>query len=95
LSEKIIKVTSKGQLTIPSTIRREAGIGKGSYVYIKPVGELVIMKKVERLGVKEISALLGEVAKEKGLTKAVLSRDVERVRERLWKERYEKASRGP
>jgi hypothetical protein len=41
------------------------------------------MTKVGRLDVEEISALLEEVAKEKGITKAILSRVVERVRERL------------
>ena len=92
MSEQIVKVTSKGQLTIPSSIRQEAGISKGSYIYMKPVGELVVMKKVRDLSVDEMSSILEEVAKEKGITKSLLFREVERARSKLWKERYAKAT---
>lgn len=90
MSQEIVKVTSKGQLTIPVSIRGEAGLKKGSYIYMKSLGRLVIMKKVDDLGLDEISSILQEVAQGKGLTKALLAKDVERVRSELWKEKYGK-----
>lgn len=63
---------------------------KGSYIYMKSLGRLVIMKKVDDLSLDEISSILQEVAQEKGLTKALLAKDVERVRSELWKEKYGK-----
>jgi len=94
MSQEIVKVTSKGQLTIPAIIRREAGMKRGSYLYMKSLGKLVIMKRVDNLSLDEISSILEEVSQEKGLTKGLLAEDVERVRSELWKEKYAK-SKGP
>ncbi|MDG6917757.1 MAG: AbrB/MazE/SpoVT family DNA-binding domain-containing protein [Nitrososphaerota archaeon] len=93
MSEQIVKVTSKGQLTIPSSIRREAGMDRGSYIYMKPIGGLGVMKKVHDLSVDEISSVLEEVAGKKGITRSLLLGEAERARGRLWKERYGKAPR--
>ena len=94
-TEDIVKVTSKGQLTIPAGVRKELRIDEGSYVYMKTLGKLVVMRKVDDLNLDEISMILGEIAKEKGVTKAVLLKEVEKVRDRLWKERYGKAEGSP
>jgi len=90
MSQEIVKVTSKGQLTIPVAIRSQVGLKRGSYVYMKALGKLVIMKKVDELSLDEISGILQEFAEEKGLTKTLLAKDVERVRSELWKEEYGK-----
>jgi antitoxin PrlF len=91
--EEIVKVTSKGQVTIPVGLREKAGLKKGSYIYMKSLGDVVLMKKVGELGLEEISNILNRVAREKGLTKAFLAKDVERIRERQWKETYAKKAR--
>jgi len=88
--EEIVKVTSKGQVTIPASLREKAGLKKGSYIYMKSFGEIVLMRKVDELQVDEISNILGKVAREKGLTKIILNKDVERVRSELWKDKYSK-----
>lgn len=90
MGEEIVKVTSKGQLTVPASIRKEIGLKRGSYIYMKPLGKLVVMRRVDDFSLDEISGILQEVARERGLTKALLARDVERVRTELWKERYGK-----
>ncbi len=64
---------------------------EGSYLYIKSVGNLVVMKKVDDLTLDEISSLLEMVAQEKGLTRTLLSRDVERIRTETWKENLARA----
>ncbi len=90
MSEEIVKITSKGQLTVPASIRKEVGLKRGSYIYMKPLGKLVVMRRVDNLSLNEISSILQEVARERGVTKALLAKDVERVRTELWKERYGK-----
>lgn len=95
MSQEIVKVTSKGQLTIPASIRGEVGLNRGSYIYMKSLGRLVVMKKVDDLSLDEISSILQEVAREKGVTKALLAKDVERVRSELWKEKYGKGKSPP
>ena len=88
MSDEIVKVTSKGQLTIPAKIRGETGMDEGSHVYIKSLGDMVIMKKVDDLTLDEISGLLEAVAREKGVTRALLSKEVDRIRTETWKETF-------
>jgi AbrB family looped-hinge helix DNA binding protein len=90
MTQEIVKVTSKGQLTIPSKIRSTAGLREGSYIYMRSLGQVVIMKKVDDLSLDEISSILEAMAKEKGLTKVLLAKDVERARSELWNQRYGK-----
>lgn len=90
MSQEIVKITSKGQLTVPASIRKEVGLRRGSYIYMKPLGKLVVMKRVDDLSLDEISSILQEVARERGVTKVLLAKDIERVRSELWKERYGK-----
>ncbi|MGI0078352.1 MAG: AbrB/MazE/SpoVT family DNA-binding domain-containing protein [Nitrososphaerales archaeon] len=33
MSQEIVKVTSKGQVIIPASLREKAGLKKGSYIY--------------------------------------------------------------
>lgn len=91
MSQEIVKVTSKGQVTIPAALREKAGLKKGSYIYMRSLGNIVLMKKVDELGLDEISVILGKAAREKGLTRVLLSEDIERVRRELWKGSYAKA----
>jgi AbrB family looped-hinge helix DNA binding protein len=86
VADEIVKVTSKGQLTIPARIRGESGMDEGSHIYMKSLGNMVIMKKVDDLTLDEISAILEAIASEKGITRALLSKEVDRVRTETWKE---------
>ena len=95
VAEEIVKVTSKGQLTIPSDIREELGLREGSHVYMKTLGRLVVMRRVDELNVDEISKVLEAVAKDKGVTRPILFKEIEKVRGRLWKTRYGKAKSPP
>jgi AbrB family looped-hinge helix DNA binding protein len=87
MAEQIIKVTSKGQLTLPARIREHAGVAAGTHLYVKAFGRLVLMRKVDDLSLDEISQVLETVAAEKGVTRALLGREIERTRARLWKRR--------
>jgi AbrB family looped-hinge helix DNA binding protein len=88
LSEgEIIKVTSKGQITIPAKIRRALSLDRDNYLYLARAGRLIVMRKVDELSLDEISAVLEAVAENKGVTKELLFEEAERARERLMEER--------
>jgi len=84
---EIIKVTSKGQITIPAKIRRSLSLDRDSYLYVTRAGGLLVMRKVDELSLDEISAVLGAVAEERGVTRELLFEEAERARERLMEER--------
>ena len=94
MSQEIVKVTSKGQLTIPAKIRAESNLRQGSQIYMKSVGDFVIMKKVDDLSLDEISRVLQEVAKDRGLSKLILEK-TGATRKKLWKKRYGQAKSYP
>lgn len=43
---EITKMTTKGQVVIPSGIRKELGLDEGSQLAVSKLGNLVVMKKV-------------------------------------------------
>ncbi len=95
MSQEIVKVTSKGQLTIPAKIRAESNLRQGSQIYMKSVGDFVIMKKVNDLSLDEISRVLQEVARDRGLSKLILEKNSGATRKKLWKKRYGQAKSYP
>lgn len=79
------KVTSRGQITIPQKLREEEGITEDDYVVIKKVGhQLVISKRDQELD--DITRKFQTEAKERGITKKELLKELESIR----KARYEK-----
>ncbi len=90
MSQEIVKITSKGQLTIPQSIRTKARLHKGSHIYMRSLGDLVIMKKVDDLILDEISRILEPLAKERGITRQLLAKEIKQIRSELWRSRYGK-----
>jgi AbrB family looped-hinge helix DNA binding protein len=77
--EAVVKVTSKGQLTLPADIRDELDISKDDYLYVTEAGGLILMK---RIGVdpKEILNAFQRTAKEIGFTRKELDRVIQEIR---------------
>ena len=44
---EVIKVTSKGQVTLPADIRKKLHISKDTYIAVDIIGDYIIMKKVK------------------------------------------------
>lgn len=80
MTEAVVKVTSKGQLTVPAEIRKELDISEDDYLYVAQAGDLILMK---RIGVdpKEILDLFQSAAEDIGLTKKELNRAVQDIRQ--------------
>lgn len=64
----IIKITSKGQVTIPSKYRKKLSLDKDSHLHITMAGDVLVLKKVERMSLEEISDILGSIAENEGIT---------------------------
>ena len=90
-ASQVVKITSKGQFTLPVEIRRELSLGKGSHVYVTKLGRLIVIKKVEELSLDDISAILEPLAKRSGLTRRILMEDIEKAREKTLGEKQGKA----
>jgi len=88
---EVVKITSKGQLTLPVEIRRDLSLGKDSYLYVTRLGRLIVMKKVDELSLDDISATPQTLAKKRGITRDLLMRDIEKAREKLREEKHGRA----
>jgi len=81
-TSEVVKVSSKGRFTLPIAIRKGLSPGKDGYLYVTRVGHLIVMKKVDDLSLDEISTILQSLAKERGITRDLLMKEVERARAR-------------
>lgn len=86
----MVKITSKGQFTLPVEIRRDLSLGKDSHVYVTKLGHLIVIKKVDELSLDDISAILEPLAKRSGVTRRILMKDIERAREKMLGEKQGK-----
>jgi antitoxin PrlF len=81
----LIKVTSKGQITLPVEIRKLFGINDDSYLMIEQVGDFILLKKAE-IRMKEIQKILNTEAKRKKITRKMLLKALEKTKTRMWAE---------
>ncbi len=82
---KVIKVTSKGQITLPSEIREEMGIDKDNYIAVDSIGDYIILKKITSK-LEEISKAFKKEADSKNITKKDIEKAIEESREEVWAE---------
>jgi AbrB family looped-hinge helix DNA binding protein len=64
-----MRVTEKGQVTIPKNVRRHLAIGPGSEVEFTFAGDAALLRKVEPSGDernREVRELLNHIRKHKG-----------------------------
>ena len=79
----VVKVTSKGQITLPIDIRNALEISDASYLVVEQVGDYVLMKKAE-LRMEEIQSILKIEAKRKKISKKDLLKALEKSESRTW-----------
>lgn len=71
MTMQIVSVSSKGQISIPVSYRKELSIKEGTQLAIYSDGENIILKPIELPSEANLSAALArarEYAKEEGLT---------------------------
>jgi AbrB family looped-hinge helix DNA binding protein len=79
----VVKVTSKGQITLPIDIRNILDIENDSYLVVEQVGDYILMKKAE-IRLKEIQSILENDAKRKKITKKQLLAALQKSEKRTW-----------
>jgi AbrB family looped-hinge helix DNA binding protein len=60
---EVTTVTSKGQITIPSELRKQFGIKKGTKLMVVPTDYGLVLKKLELPSVEEFQQRVEEQAK--------------------------------
>ena len=81
---ELTRISEKGQVVIPSALRKEMGIKKSDQFMIFGEDGTVILKKIEKPAIKktfdQITKPLKEAAKQAGLTKEDVARAIKYVR---------------
>ena len=60
---KVVKVTDKGQISLPISIQKEAGIKKGDHLVLVAKGSRVLVQKVKEEDFNELLHASESVAK--------------------------------
>ena len=76
---EIVKVTTKGQLTLPARFRRDLGIDSDTYLLAEEVGEYVVLRRAETRFL-ELTRRFRAEAKRKGVTRRALHAALKRTR---------------
>jgi AbrB family looped-hinge helix DNA binding protein len=76
---EIVKVTTKGQLTLPARFRRDLGIGQDTYLLAEEVGDFVVLQRLETR-FEELSDRFQRAARRKGATREALMRALKKAR---------------
>jgi AbrB family looped-hinge helix DNA binding protein len=84
---EVSRISSKGQVTIPKSIRELLNLNEGDRVaFIEDNGKVVI-SKASLIALHELQDALSIEAREKGITEEDLLKELEVVREEMWNER--------
>ncbi|BAD85077.1 transcription regulator, SpoVT/AbrB family [Thermococcus kodakarensis KOD1] len=76
---EVVKVSSKGQIVIPKSLREKLGIKEGEYLLIFSRGDVIVMKKLN-IDVEEILKEGEEAAKSLGVSEEDVAKAVRKVR---------------
>ena len=89
LEENIVRISSKGQFTLPAEIRKKMAIKKGDFLKTYTVGEnLVVLEKPGKTAFERLTEKFAEIAKEERITPQKLASLVKKVRKDIYRELY-------
>jgi len=77
---EIVKVTTKGELTLPARIRKDLGISKETYLLAEEVGDFVLLRRAETQFL-ELSERFRMEAKNRRVTTGALLRALTKARQ--------------
>jgi AbrB family looped-hinge helix DNA binding protein len=79
------RITQKGQITIPSEIRKHLGLKTGTNIVFIELEDGILIKSEDKL--REMFRPYDDIRKETGLTRDKLAGDVKKVRRERFKRR--------
>jgi AbrB family looped-hinge helix DNA binding protein len=86
-SPPLIRVQEKGQVTLPTDVRKKLGLKKGDLVAVRQTKDGILITPQQVIA-KQALAEIGKALKEKGLTLGDVIESSRAVRGDLLKERY-------
>ena len=84
---EVSRISSKGQVTIPKTIRELLNLNEGDRVAFLEENGKIMITKASLIALNELQDALSKEAKEKSITEEELLNELKAVREELWNER--------
>ena len=76
---EVVKVTTKGQLTLPARIRKDLDISDDTYLLAEEVGDFVVLRRAETRFL-ELSQQFRKDAKRRGISREALLRALKQAR---------------
>ena len=84
---EVSRISSKGQVTIPKTIRELLNLNEGDRVAFLEENGKIMITKASLIALNELQDALSKEAKEKSISEEDLLNELKAVREELWNER--------
>ena len=84
---EVSRVSSKGQVTIPKSIRELLKLNEGDRVAFLEEDGKVMITKASLIALRELQDTISKAADKQGITEEDFLNDLERIREELWNER--------
>lgn len=75
----VVKVTTKGQLTLPARIRKDLDISEDTYLLAEEVGDFIVLQRAETRFL-ELSKRFQREAMRRGMTRETLLRALKQAR---------------
>ena len=89
MKKTIVRLSSKGQFTLPAEVRRKIGLRKGDYLKSYTVGDrLILLERVAAGPFEEIVERFSRIAAEKALDEKELTTLIKKARRELHRELY-------
>ena len=84
---EVSRISSKGQVTIPKTIRESLKLRQGDRVaFIEENGKVVI-SKASLVALRDLQEAMSKEAEQQGITEQDLLDELKKVRKEMWNER--------
>jgi len=89
MKRAVVRLSSKGQFTLPAEVRRKFGLKKGDYLKSYTVGgRLILLERVAAGPFEEIVERFSRIAAEKALDEKALTTLIKKARRELHRELY-------
>ena len=89
MKRAVVRLSSKGQFTLPAEVRRKIGLRKGDYLKSYTVGDtLILLERVAAGPFEEIVERFSRMAAEKALDEKALTTLIKKARRALNRELY-------
>ena len=80
---RMIRVSSKGQIVLPKSLREKAGIGDGDYIVIEEIDGILLIEKPARSRLSMLTGKLRKSAASRGFKRQDLEKAIAETRTQM------------